>query len=76
MLQCQVRTLSVFGYGPTATVSLLIMLIEQGDIRRTTKPMLPPRTMGRRIDEAGLANTCSGSVMDGIKVVMALDGWM
>jgi hypothetical protein len=52
------------------------MLIEQGDIRRTTKPMLPPRTMGRRIDEAGLANTCSGSVMDGIKVVMALDGWM
>lgn len=34
--------------------------------------MLAPKAMGRRIDEYGLANTCPGRVIDGMKLVMAL----
>jgi len=74
LLQRHVRTLGIFGYQSRGIVSKLIVPYEQSNIRRTTRPMLAPRAMGSRIDEYGLANTCPGRVIDGMKLVMALGG--
>ena len=39
----------------------------------TTKPMAFPARRGRRIEVAGCAKTCAGSVREGMKVVMMLE---
>jgi hypothetical protein len=47
-----------------------MVLILEANLLETPMPTALPRTMGARIDAAGLANSRSGKAKAGMKVVM------